>query len=191
MPMRARHLYFMFLTHDANTMTTSIRTEQPADIDDIYALNKVVFGQDNEAKLLDHIRQTPGFIPELSLVAVDGDKIIGYILLSKMDIANGDKHFESLGVTSMVVHPDYQRQGVGAKLITHSLQKATLLGYTSVLAFGHEYYFPKFGFLPAVRWNIRPPFDVPSEVFMAIELEPNALTNVSGIVEFPIEFSVI
>jgi putative acetyltransferase len=172
-------------------MNISIRPEQPADIDDVYELNKMVFEQENEARLVDHVRQGPNFIPELSLAAFSDDVLIGYILFSQITITNGDYRHQSLALTSMVVHPDYQKRGVGAKMITFGLQKATELGYTDVLVFGHEYYFPKFGFLPAARWNIRPPFDVPTEVFMALELIPNALSNVSGIVEFPIEFSVM
>ena len=172
-------------------MNISIHPEQPDDIDDVYELNKLVFGQENEARLVDHIRQGPNFIPQLSLVAHSDGFLIGYILFSQITITNGDYHYQSLGISSMVVHPAHQKRGVGAKMITFGLQKATELGYTDVFVFGHEYYFPKFGFLPAARWNIRPPFDVPAEVFMALELTPNALKNVSGIVEFPIEFSVI
>lgn len=172
-------------------MNISIRPEKPADIDDIYELNSIVFGNDNEAKLVDYVRHTSKFIPELSLVALSDDKIIGYIVLSKVIIANGDYRHESLGLAPMMVHPEYQRRGIGAKLITNDLQIASTLGFTSVLVFGHEYYFTKFGFLPAVRWNIRPPFDVPAEVFMALELVPNALKYVSGIVEFPVELPVM
>ena len=172
-------------------MNISIRPEDPADIDEIYELNRFVFGQDNEARLVDQIRQGPNFIPQLSLVAYSDEKLIGYILFSKITITNGDFKYESLGVTSMVVHPAFQKRGLGSKLLIIGLQKATELSYSDVFVFGHEFYFPKFGFLPAARWNIRPPFDVPSEVFMALELIPNALQNVSGIVEFPIEFSVI
>jgi putative acetyltransferase len=172
-------------------MNISIRPEEPADIDEIYELNRLVFGQDNEARLVDHIRQGPNFIPQLSLVAYSDDKLIGYILFSKITVANGDFKYESLGVTSMVVHAEFRKRGVGAKLLTIGLQNATELGYADVFVLGHEFYFPKFGFVPAARWNIRPPFDVPAEVFMALELIPNALKNVSGIVEFPIEFSVI
>lgn len=172
-------------------MNISIRPEQPADIDDVYELNQLVFEQDNEARLIDHVRQGPHFISELSLVAYSDEKLIGYILFSQITIANGDYRHQSLGLTSMVVHPAYQKRGVGAKLITYGLQRATDLGYTDVFVFGHEFYFPKFGFLPATKWNIRPPFEVPAEVFMGLELEPNALKHVSGIVEFPIEFSVI
>jgi predicted N-acetyltransferase YhbS len=172
-------------------MNISIRPEQPAYIDEIYELNKLVFGQENEARLVDHVRQGPNFVPQLSLVAFSDDNIIGYILFSQIAITNGDYRYQSLGLTSMVVHPAFQKRGVGAKMITFGLQKATELGYTDVFVFGHEYYFPKFGFLPAARWNIRPPFDAPAEVFMALELTPKALLNVSGVVEFPIEFSVI
>jgi putative acetyltransferase len=172
-------------------MNISIRPEKPADIEEIYDLNKLVFGQDNEAKLVDQVRQGPNFIPHLSLVAFSDDELIGYILFSRIVITNGDYHHQSLGLASMVVHPTFQKRGIGAKLIAHGLQKATELGYTAVLVFGHEFYFPKFGFVPAARWNIHLPFDAPAEVFMALELIPNALLNVSGTVEFPIEFSVI
>jgi len=172
-------------------MNISIRPEQPDDTDEIYELNQLVFEQDNEARLVDHVRHGPHFIPELSLVAYLNDKLIGYILFSHITIANGEYRHQSLGLTSMVVNPEYQKRGIGAKLITHGLQRASDLGFTDVFVFGHEFYFPKFGFIPAAKWNIRPPFDVPAEVFMALELVPNALSNVSGIVEFPIEFSVM
>ena len=172
-------------------MRISIRPEQQADIHEIGDLNKLVFGQDNEAKLVDFVRGSNNFIPELSLVAISYDKIIGYILLSRVTITNGEFRHPSLGLAPMMVHPEYQRRGIGAKLITHGLHIASDLGFSSVLVLGHEYYFPKFGFLPATRWNIRPPFDVPAEVFMALELVPNALKYVSGIVEFPVELSVI
>jgi putative acetyltransferase len=134
-------------------MNISIRAEKPADIEEVYELNKLVFGQDNEAKLVDQVRQGPHFIPQLSLVAFSDEDLIGYILFSQISITNGDYRHLSLGLTSMAVHPFWQKRGVGAKLITSGLQKATNLGYTDVLVFGHEYYFPKFGFLPAARWN--------------------------------------
>jgi putative acetyltransferase len=176
---------------NVNTMTISIRPEQPADIQEIYDLNKLVFGQDNEAKLVDHVRQGANFIPQLSLVALLDNELIGHILFSRITIANGDYRYLSLGLTSMIVHPSFQKRGIGSKLITHGLRKATELDFTDVFVFGHEFYFPKFGFVPAARWNIRPPFDAPPEVFMALELIPNALLNVSGIVEFPVEISVM
>ncbi len=95
---------------NVTTMNISIRPEDTADIDDIYELNTMVFGQDNEARLVDHIRHGPNFIPQLSLVAFSDEKLIGYILFSKVVVANGDFRHESLGVTSMVVHPEFQKK---------------------------------------------------------------------------------
>jgi len=172
-------------------MNIVIRPEQQEDFPDIFELNQMVFGQDNEAKLVDHVREGTNYIPALSLVATSDDKIVGYILFSRIAITNGDFRYESLALAPIVVHPEYQRQGIGARLISAGLQQAAELGYTSVLALGHEYYYPKFGFVPAAKWNIKAPFEVPAEVFMARELVPNALANVSGTVEFPVEFSVI
>lgn len=171
-------------------MNISIRPEKEDDIDGIYELHRIVFGEVNEARLIDHIRQGPHFIPELSLVATTHDAIIGYILLSKVIITNGDNRHESLGLVTIMVHPDHQQKGIGAKLITQVLQKAADMGFGSVLVFGHEYYYPKFGFVPAARWNIRPPFDAPTDVFLALELIPNTLSNISGVVEFPVEYAI-
>src|SRR5687767_1622687 len=105
-------------------MNISIRPEQSDDIDDIYALNLLVFEQENEARMVDHVRQGPNFIPALSLVAFSDEDLIGYILFSQIAITNGDYRHQSLGLTSMVVHPAYQKRGVGAKMITFGLQKA-------------------------------------------------------------------
>jgi putative acetyltransferase len=172
-------------------MNIVIRPERQEDIPDIFELNQLVFGQETEAKLVEHVREGPNYIPALSLVAISDDKIVGYIMFSKIAITNGDSRYESLALAPMIVHPAYRKQGFGSKLITQGLQKAADLGYTSVLVLGHEYYYPKFGFVPAAKWNIKAPFEVPAEVFMARELVPNALINVSGTVVFPIEFSVI
>ena len=82
----------------------------------------------------------------------------------------------------MSVLPAFQRQGIGGRLIRYGLQRATELGYTSVIVLGHADYYPKFGFVPTEKWNIQPPFHVPDNVFMGIELVDGALHNVSGTV---------
>jgi predicted N-acetyltransferase YhbS len=71
------------------------------------------------------------------------------------------------------------------------LQSAWQLGFKSVIVLGHEHYYPKFSFLPAENLNIKAPFNVHSNVFMAIELMKGGLENVSGIVEYPKEFLTV
>ena len=172
-------------------MTITIRPEEPTDIPGIFELNKNAFGQDNEAKLVDLLRDSPGFVSGLSLVALADSEIAGYILFSKVYIVNGDARHETLSLAPMAIQPGLQKKGIGAKLITQGLHRAKELGFTSVIVLGHELYYTRFGFVPAIKWGIRPPIDVPANVFMAIELMPDGLTNVSGMVEYPVAFSAI
>ncbi len=57
-----------------------------------------------------------------------------------------------------------------------------------VIVLGHSDYYPRFGFKPARRRNISTDFDVPDEVFMALELEKNSLAGKSGKVVYPKEY---
>ncbi|MBY0596379.1 GNAT family N-acetyltransferase [Bacillus bingmayongensis] len=146
------------------------------------------FSDQKEHKLVNRIRKSDAFIPELSLVAVDKE-IIGHVLLFKVKIVDGDKSVDSLALAPVSVAPEYQKKGIGSLLISNVLRKAKELGYHSVIVLGHKDYYPKFGFKLASLWNIRAPFDVPDEVFMAMELTGNALQNVQGIVQYSEAFS--
>lgn len=74
------------------------------------------------------------------------------------------------------------------RLIEEALKKAKELGFESVIVLGHPTYYPKFGFKKASFFGIKPPFEVPDEVFMALELKGSALDAVSGVVEYPRAF---
>lgn len=68
-------------------------------------------------------------------------------------------------------------------------RRARKLGFKSVIVLGHAAYYPRFGFEPASRWGIRPPFEVPDDVFMALELVRDGLKDIQGTVEYPPEFN--
>lgn len=169
----------------------TIRQEQPADFQAVYEINKQAFGQEAEAKLVDALRNSDAFVPELSLVAELDNQLGGHILFTKIKIVNGDLAHESLALAPMAVKEAYQKQGIGGKLIREGLKRTAALGFVSVIVLGHEHYYPKFGFESASKWRIKAPFDVPDEVFMAIELIPNALENISGTVQYPKEFDSV
>jgi predicted N-acetyltransferase YhbS len=166
-------------------MDIIIRPEHPADIPAIHEVNHLAFCQAEEAVLVDNLRNSDAFIPALSLVAVLDDKIVGHILFTKIKIndAPGNAH-DSLALAPMAVRPEFQNQGIGGQLIRYGLKQAKALGHASVIVLGYEHYYPKFGFSPAEKWNIRAPFETPSTAFMGIELQENALKNVSGTVEY-------
>jgi predicted N-acetyltransferase YhbS len=136
---------------------------------------------------VERLRTSDGFVPELSLVAAIDGEVVGYILLTKVKII-GKEVVESLAMAPVAVLPEYQNQGIGGKLIVAAHNKAKELGFESVIVLGHEGYYPKFGFKLAESFGIKPPFDVPSENFMAMELVDGALEGVEGVVKYAEEF---
>jgi len=173
-------------------MKVHIGQENKDDVKAIFEVNKLAFGQTNEANLVELLRRSKAFVPELSLVATCEGKVIGHILFTKIKIVNDDNsETESLALAPMAVRPEFQHRGIGSQLIKHGLDKARELHYKSVIVLGHEHYYPKFGFVPADRWNIRSPYDVPTNVFMALELVTDGLQDVSGQVQYPKEFEMV
>lgn len=143
------------------------------------------YSDQKEHLLVNRIRKSDAFIPELSLVALNqGEDVIGHILLSKIKIIDGNNEVDSLALAPVSVTPEYQKKGIGSQLIQAALKNAKDLGYRSVIVLGHKDYYPKFGFKPASLWNIQAPFEVPDEVFMALELTPNSLEKVQGVVHY-------
>ena len=168
-------------------MNVTIRKEEEKDYKKVYEVNCLAFQQEDESKLIEKIRKGKNFIPELSLVAEIDDEIIGHILFSKIKIV-GDFVFDSLTLAPMAVIPEFQKQGIGSKLIKKGIEKAKELNFDSIIVLGHKEYYPKFGFQKASKWNIKCPFEVPEEAFMAIELTEKAFEGKAGTVRYPDEF---
>nr|WP_289039213.1 N-acetyltransferase [uncultured Allobacillus sp.] len=145
----------------------------------------------DEHNLVARIRKSDGFIPELSLVAVnkESDEILGHILLSEILIVSDDnEQVDSLALAPVSVLPDYQNKGIGKALIQIALEKSNELGFQSVIVMGYPEYYQRFGFRKSSLWQIKAPFEVPEDVFMAIELQKGSLDNVSGLVKYPSAF---
>lgn len=173
-------------------MDILIRPETAADHAPIFQLHALAFGQENEGKLVDLLRQDDCYVPELSLVAVLKDKVIGHILFTRIHIVGkAGQKTNSLALAPMGVLPQYQKSGIGGKLIHAGLAKAKELGHLSIIVLGHKDYYPRFGFEPAEKWAIGTHYEVPSEYFMGLELFPGSLSEAQGIVEYSAPFSQI
>ena len=88
-----------------------IRKEQPQDIKAIRKVNIHAFGQNQEADVVDKLRQNCNDL--LSLVAIIHNQLVGHILFSPVKIENEDRTIRGMGLAPMAVLPDYQRQGIG------------------------------------------------------------------------------
>jgi len=74
-------------------------------------------------------------------------------------------------------------------LVREGLKECKRLNHSIIIVIGHPNYYPRFGFKPASLFGITPPFEVPNEAFLIIELKPGALKGVSGRVELPSVFN--
>lgn len=167
----------------------SIRSEKPEDYQSIYNVNKLAFKGEVEAKLVDNLRKTKGFIPELSLVAIKDGEVIGHILFSVIHIQTNSKSVPVLGLAPMAVLPKHQKQGIGSTMVREGLTICKELGYKAVILVGHPDYYPRFGFSPAKEKGLKLPFDAPDEAFMVFEIIPQALAGIKGTVVYPSEFA--
>lgn len=169
-----------------------IRPESGRDRDAISAVVTQAFGRDAEARLVDALRRSSAFVPELSLVAVLDDDIVGHILFTQLHVrADDGTRRPGLALAPLAVSPRVQRCGVGQALVGRGLGAARQLGHPFVVVLGHPAYYPRFGFGPAHRFHIRAPFDVRDEAFMALPLQPTGLSDVRGVVEYAPPFAEV
>ena len=165
-----------------------IRPESPGEVRAIFDVHCQAFAQDGEARLVNALREDGKINPNLSLVAVHDNTIIGHILFCPISIDSEDATVPATALAPLGVHQDYQCRGIGAALVQEGLDECRRLGQQIVIVVGHPGYYPRFGFTKACEWGIHAPFPCPDEAFMALGLEEGALDGVSGTVHYPLAF---
>lgn len=179
---------------ESKRMNTRLRTENVSDyLETEEVIRQAFLGAEHtngkEWLLVQRLRSSANFIKELSIIAIYEDEVIGHILFTPVDIVSSNgENFQSLALAPVSVLPKFQGQGIGGQLIELGHSIAKKLDFKSVIVLGHAEYYPRFGYQRASEWNIKAPFEIPDEVFMANELVPRGLTDVSGVVRYPAEF---
>ena len=135
-----------------------VRREAAGDGPAIRAVTAVAFarpGEDvpAEAALVDCLRASPAWIPELSLVAAGPDgAVIGHVACTRGTVGRAP----ALALGPLSVRPDWQRRGVGKALMHAVLGAADALHEPLVVLLGSTEYYPRFGFGPASDYGITP-----------------------------------
>ncbi len=169
--------------------TLDIHPAKESEYKAVRNLTIAAFDGIGEAFLVERLKNSPDFIPKLSLVAVKNDLIVGHILFSKISIrANDGKETISLAMAPVSVLPEFQRHGIGSALIKQGLEVAKNEGFQSVVVIGHADYYPKFGFKKASTFGLKYPSEVPDDCFMAMEFEQNSLQ--AGTIIYPKAFDI-
>ena len=158
-----------------------VRAEKDNDRDAVYAVNVSAFETPAEADLVDALRAQAQ--PIVSLVAEDSGEVVGHIMFSPVSLS-GHPHLKLMGLGPMAVIREHQRKGIGSALVQAGLAQCKQLGFSAAVVLGHPEYYPRFGFSPSSRFGIDSEYDVPEDVFMAIELQPDALSEKTGKVKY-------
>ncbi|MGH9162743.1 MAG: GNAT family N-acetyltransferase [Vicinamibacteraceae bacterium] len=164
----------------------NIRAEREEDRAAVHVVNRAAFETATEANLVDVLRAQAQ--PVVSLVAELDGSIVGHILFSPVTLS-GRPELRIMGLAPMAVVPEQQRKGIGSALVRAGLEECKRIRAGAVVVLGHAEYYPRFGFLPAARFGIRCEYDVPEDVFMALEIEPDFLQGVSGTISYHAAFS--
>ena len=146
-----------------------IRPETDEDRAAIWKVNEEAFGRPVEANLVDAIRASDRFVPELSLVATVEEDVVGHVLLSYVSIEPGEHPVLQLG--PLAVLPSHQHRGVGGALMNDAVRLADARGEPLILIEGNPRYYERFGFGRSDESGIEAPAGVDQQYFMARPLE--------------------
>ncbi len=164
----------------------SVRSERPEDRSAIRLVNEDAFGQPDEADLVKGLRLNGAVL--LSLIAEVEQRIVGHILFTRMWIETSNGSVSAVALAPMAVLPEYQRRGIGQRLVRQGLNLLRCRGERIVIIVRHPDYYPRFGFSSEMTRSLDSPF--PPEAFMAVELSPGALDGIRGRVRYPEAFGL-
>ena len=166
-----------------------VRPETDADHEAAAAVVTAAFGQPAEARLVELVRASDEYVPELSLVADLAGDVVGHILFSRVRV--GTWALPALALAPLAVAPAHQGRGVGGALVRAGLERAATRPEQAVVVLGHPAYYPRFGFEPARAYGIEPPWpDVPEDAFL-VRLLPAYTERCRGVEEYPPAFDAV
>ena len=139
-----------------------IKEGTEVDLPDVIEVERLAFGEDDEAILVKNILQDPTAQPTISLLAYFQGQPVGHILYSKASI-EGHEDLSAYILAPLAVVPAFQRKGIGKKLMEAGdillVEKDTDL----VFVLGHPSYYPKNGFInDAGSHGFPAPYHIPS-----------------------------
>jgi putative acetyltransferase len=139
-----------------------IRPERPGDRDAIFAVHRAAFGQEAEAALVDRLRADGDLV--LSLVAMDGEDLVGHVAFSRLAVQAG----RAAALAPVGVVPARRRQGIAAALIREGLARLTEDGQDLVLVLGEPAYYGRFGFTAEAATPLETPYAGPYQQALAL-----------------------
>jgi len=135
-------------------MNISIRNETEGDRRRVEEVTREAFWNlyvpgCNEHYLVHVMREHPDFIPQLDLVALHDNGIVGNIMYTKSCVLGAKdpaQRIETITFGPVSVLPEFQRQGIGSALIRKSISIARENKFKAIIILGSPLNYCKHGF---------------------------------------------
>lgn len=163
-----------------------MRAADYADHEAIHAIVTAAFEQEDEANLVDQLRDDGDALVEL-VAEDDTGEIVGHIFFSPLAIIRAHDQLKAAALAPLAVKPGVQKSGIGGTLMRAGIEACRAAGVPAIIVLGHPSYYPRFGFTAEAAAPLSAPFSGPS--FMALELQPGILRD-GGIVRYAPAFGV-
>ena len=170
-----------------------IRCEQPDDASRIRdvtarAFSESEFGHHGEADLVERLRGScDDFV---SLVAEEAGEVVGHVLFTPVVIEGEGRSVSGMGLGPLSVLPQWQRQGIGTRLVEEGLRTLGCRDCLFVVVLGDPEYYVRFGFLPAEEFGVRSEFPgIPDGAFRVAVIASADGDVPAGIAKYRPEFS--
>jgi putative acetyltransferase len=160
----------------------NVRAERAEDYEAIASIVEAAFGSPDEARLIEGFRASPGYLPELALVAEVAGEVVGHVMFTLTELADGTR---ILMLSPLAVRPDRQRNGIGSALVRKGLRLSAGRTEPLVIVEGDPRYYSRFGFVVASELGLERPYEtIPETAFQAVRL-PAYIEQARGRVVYP------
>ena len=158
--------------------TPDIRPATAADATAVEDLHDHAFGPGRHVRTASRLREGVAPDPDLSLVAIVRGRLAGSVTLTPIVI--GQEPALLLG--PLAVDPDFEKRGIGGRLVRETLSRARARGHRMVLLVGDPPYYGRFGFHPLAPGQVTLPGPVDPRRVLVVELGDFARSAVHGMV---------
>ncbi len=188
------------------TKNISIRPETHGDYKEIVSLVLRSFREGTDysdgtdiVALIEEIRDSEYYIPELSFVAELDGRIVGHFLFSRFPLSQtptgghgGAKDTDIVMLAPVSVHADYLHQGIGSAMIKLGIDKVKKMGFGGIIVEGNYRFYNTVGFRTSSEYGIYPVSGYPMtepKCQMCMETYCGSLKNKGGYVVYDMYYN--
>ncbi len=143
-----------------------------------------------EVALIDEIRASRHYIPELDLVATIDGKMVGHALFAPFT-TDGKRYDLILSLAPIWTVANHRGEGIGTKLMERGFEIGRRLGFKGIIVVGDPGYYSRCGFITSTEKGFLPAgklaAELPSPTYLMIkELSAGSLEGCTGRIDYSI-----